>query len=197
MIDDPARPPRFPYVAALLCAACVGAAGWTWMRYSYCWDMTVGEIVKTQPGTPSNVTGRLVRFHGTVLYEVPNPPLLPFMELLRNNVPAVRVPHPQISESPRARLLRKKWAWWVIGDLVHPDTEITVLVRGTEVLPIEEEVTTVGRVTLNPDVVIDTAFTRFHPASIAGLVVGAMGVFVFAVALRHWLGERRAARGAA
>jgi len=28
-------------------------------------------------------------------------------------------------------------------------------------------------------------------ASIAGLVVGAMGVFVFTVALRHWLKERR------
>jgi hypothetical protein len=27
--------------------------------------------------------------------------------------------------------------------------------------------------------------------SIAGLAVGAMGVFVFAAALRHWLGERR------
>ncbi len=32
---------------------------------------------------------------------------------------------------------------------------------------------------------------RFHVASIAGLVVGAMGVFVFSVALRHWLWERR------
>jgi len=44
---------------------------------------------------------------------------------------------------------------------------------------------------------LDATASRFHPASIAGLVVGAMGVFVFTVALRHWLGERRAAREAA
>jgi hypothetical protein len=31
-------------------------------------------------------------------------------------------------------------------------------------------------------------------ASIAGLVVGVMGVFVFAAALRHWLNRRRAFR---
>jgi hypothetical protein len=41
--------------------------------------------------------------------------------------------------------------------------------------------------------VIDTTESRWHGASIAGLVVGAMGVFVFTVALRHWLNQRRAA----
>jgi hypothetical protein len=39
--------------------------------------------------------------------------------------------------------------------------------------------------------------SRFTGASVAGLVVGAMGAFVFAVALRHWLGERRRFREAA
>jgi hypothetical protein len=38
---------------------------------------------------------------------------------------------------------------------------------------------------------VNPALSRFTGASIAGLVVGAMGVFVFTVALRHWLGERR------
>ncbi len=42
--------------------------------------------------------------------------------------------------------------------------------------------------------VIDTSASRFHGASIAGLVVGAMGVFVFTVALRHWRWERRRLR---
>jgi hypothetical protein len=32
---------------------------------------------------------------------------------------------------------------------------------------------------------------RLVPECIAGLVVGAMGMFVFTVALRHWLRERR------
>ena len=40
-------------------------------------------------------------------------------------------------------------------------------------------------------VALDTTASRFTGASIAGLVVGAMGVFVFNVALRHWLGQRR------
>jgi hypothetical protein len=45
------------------------------------------------------------------------------------------------------------------------------------------------------DVIIDISASRLLTgASIAGLVVGAMGVFVFTVALRHWLGERRAYR---
>jgi len=43
----------------------------------------------------------------------------------------------------------------------------------------------------NVHITIVTTASRFTGASIAGLVVGAMGVFVFTVALRHWLGERR------
>jgi hypothetical protein len=39
---------------------------------------------------------------------------------------------------------------------------------------------------------IDTSASRFHPASIGGLVVGAMGVFVFGLHLRAWLRERKA-----
>jgi len=38
--------------------------------------------------------------------------------------------------------------------------------------------------------VVNVSASRLTGASIAGLVVGAMGVFVFAGALRHWLGER-------
>jgi hypothetical protein len=43
-----------------------------------------------------------------------------------------------------------------------------------------------------PDPFLDAGAGRLHGASVAGLVVGAMGVFVFTVALRHWLRERRA-----
>lgn len=44
MSDDPTKPPRFPFVAALLCTACVGAGAWTWMRYSYCWTYELDEL---------------------------------------------------------------------------------------------------------------------------------------------------------
>ena len=45
MSDRPAKPPRFPREVALLCAACVGMAGYLWMRYSYCWDTAMPMLV--------------------------------------------------------------------------------------------------------------------------------------------------------
>jgi hypothetical protein len=42
--------------------------------------------------------------------------------------------------------------------------------------------------------VFDTTASRFHPASVAGLVVGAMGLFVFGTALRQYLRERKTQR---
>jgi hypothetical protein len=42
---------------------------------------------------------------------------------------------------------------------------------------------------------LDTTASRFHGASIAGLVVGAFGSFVFALYLRQWLQERKMASG--
>jgi hypothetical protein len=41
-------------------------------------------------------------------------------------------------------------------------------------------------------VTLDTTASRFHPASVAGLVVGAMGCFIFGLFLRRWLKERTA-----
>ena len=38
---------------------------------------------------------------------------------------------------------------------------------------------------------LDTTASRFHPASITGLIVGAMGVAVFVMCLRTWLRERK------
>jgi len=34
--------------------------------------------------------------------------------------------------------------------------------------------------------------SRFHPASIAGLLVGAMGCFIFGLYLRRWIIDRKA-----
>jgi hypothetical protein len=40
---------------------------------------------------------------------------------------------------------------------------------------------------------IDACASRYHAASVAGLVVGAMGSFIFGLYLRRWLRERKAA----
>ena len=42
-----------------------------------------------------------------------------------------------------------------------------------------------------PEAYVGTTSSRFTAPSVVGLIVGAMGVFVFTVALGHWLGERR------
>jgi hypothetical protein len=42
---------------------------------------------------------------------------------------------------------------------------------------------------------IDTSASRFVPESVAGLVVGAMGVFIFGLYLRAWLRGRKALAG--
>ncbi|MHC4252427.1 MAG: hypothetical protein ACYS9X_25185 [Planctomycetota bacterium] len=39
---------------------------------------------------------------------------------------------------------------------------------------------------------VNVAAGRFHPASIAGLVVGTMGCFIFGLYLRGWLRQRKA-----
>ncbi|MHC4504114.1 MAG: hypothetical protein ACYTFI_12470, partial [Planctomycetota bacterium] len=49
MSDDPVKSPRFPYIAAVLCAACLGAAVWTWMRYSYRWTLTPQWLAAARP----------------------------------------------------------------------------------------------------------------------------------------------------
>ena len=51
---DVPRPPRFPYVAALLCAACIGAAAWTWMR--------AGERLEDDGAVLRDLRASVVRF---------------------------------------------------------------------------------------------------------------------------------------
>ncbi len=39
---------------------------------------------------------------------------------------------------------------------------------------------------------VDASASRFHGASVAGLVVGAMGCFIFGLYLRRWMRVRKA-----
>jgi hypothetical protein len=80
-----------------------------------------------------------------------------------------------------------------------------VFVPSTQPFTTGEEVVLSGRVLLLASgaslaerhscywyLIIDTRISRFHLASVAGLVVGAMGVFVFGLYLRRWVKERGA-----
>ena len=68
----------FPWIQLFFCIACLAMAGWTWLRFSYCWDVKPemaqkfaarmgGTAVKTYDGMVGKVDGIL--FGG--LYEVP------------------------------------------------------------------------------------------------------------------------------
>jgi len=177
MTDGPARPPRFPFVAAILCAACLGAVAWTWMRYSYAWGMTPAQLAggwyvpDRLPGIPGNTEDRA--FVGV------------YVRLSGFLNPDSRSPY-----SPDTWV----WASRAGGHGVSAN-------NGHDLRPGPGgQVTVYGRVSVyavrwsegyRAQYVVDNHSSRFTGASIAGLVVGAMGVFVFTVALRHWLGDRR------
>ncbi|MHC5054390.1 MAG: hypothetical protein ACYTKD_06700 [Planctomycetota bacterium] len=68
--SDAPEPPgaRFPFAAAALCAACVVMATWLWIRHSYAWDVTPGELLAEGGGWPRrlqyDVTSYYVRLRG-------------------------------------------------------------------------------------------------------------------------------------
>ena len=191
MSDDPTKPPRFPYVAALLCAACVGAAAWTWMRYSYCWSF---------PDTYLPMGGLWMPTHD------PKEQLLMEDRFICLEGPW-RLAHAQRVVFTLSRRRAGLGNAVSDGNGPKPIRSIQVLLDDAA-QPIGRPLPVRGRVLYNftyrhdvhPEYlrvifdgpIIDTTASRFTGASIAGLVVGAMGVFVFAVALRHWLNQRGA-----
>ena len=168
------RPPRFPYVAALLCAACLGAAAWTWMRYSYCWDITEWTLEEHAGARGDWPEGAYVSVTGTVMVVLDAPADLGFgvVSLMWGKEPPLGCQDIQVADP----------------SVFTEGSQGTV--KGRADLEYDE-----AQGTLDYDY-LDTTTSRFHGASIAGLVVGAMGVFVFTVAFRHWLKERASASAA-
>ncbi len=179
------RAPRFPVVAAALCAACVGAAAWTWMRYSYRWDCTVEDIRSSK-----NAVGRggwpydaYVRVSGAVAGAISGPTY--------GRICRIRTPHGFLLEvgcDPEEEIAigGEKTFTGRMSASICPRADWWDY-PGSHLPPLGDD----------PGFLVfylDNVASRFHPASIAGLVVGAMGVFVFSVALRSWLAERRHCR---
>lgn len=173
---DPADPdapewPRFPYAVGAFTLACVVCAAWLWIACSYRRDMTL-------PARP--------------------PPVLamPFLEK-PEAVPFVRRP---LSSYVRLRGV-------VVDPLVEtgaplvsflPDVVVGMRAArdpGEGVLVVHGRHRWDYRLGDGPGEtvpVIDTMAGRWVPESVSGLVVAAMGAFVFALYFRKWLAERRA-----
>jgi len=183
---NPAKPPCFPCVGAVLCAACVGAAGWTWMRYSFCWAATPEALCEAyERGAPWDQRYVVVR-RGRVVFVVTHVPVgregapVPWASKTvvydGHGYTGHGIPNPLVCLFVEA-------APEAVRHVVS-DKGRSIGWQGRVRFPRDR------RDSSSPT--LDMTASRFTGASIAGLVVGAMGVFVFTVALRHWLRERRA-----
>jgi hypothetical protein len=158
---------RFPYVQLVFCLACLTMTAWTWMRYSYAWKVTAEEL-RDADGS----------YDGYYVY------LRAFL---------------RFDDEVHDSIL---WVTGKTGGLVHVDsrwppelcpgprrtTWDEILARVTHPRP-RTEVSYTGRIFRR---CLNTRASRFHGASVAGIVVGTMGVFIFGLYLRRWLRERKA-----
>jgi hypothetical protein len=179
---------------------------WTWMKFSYAWDASPYDLWKALPRctvgyidmdsvevfrTRSDIDGPYVRLRGTVT-ETGTMPWLEgeYAELNAAMVDAVTGTSSVI----------------VLDDLHGRDFAVVAVVSGEdEQLKPGHRAELVGRVRYSPHHsryvpgqswmprVFCLPLTRFTGESIAGLVVGAMGVFIFGLYLRRWVRERKTA----
>jgi hypothetical protein len=172
---------RFPWIQVVFCVACLAMTAWTWMTHSYAW-----------PTTPEDATAD---FLALMRRETAQAPRGRDGEDARGSRPFGELPRPYLA---------------VRGRLVESAVGADGLVYGrlgaarfTVVLPADEgeadagsERTYVGRLRYEGTprwfcLVLDTTASRFAEATVAGLVVGAMGCFIFGLYLRAWLRERK------
>ena len=176
---DPTPFARFPWGPALLCVGCLVMCAYTWMRYSFCWEAMPFPTYITRP---NNLEGRFVRTSGRCKFVAPGPGDYgePFVLL---DVPYTI-----------AVVANRHYEGIRCAEDMH------VIISSGALYEEGETVTFTGRVLVEedstdyPDIVaacLDTTASRFHPASIAGLVVAAMGAFVFGLYLRRYMKERR------
>ena len=186
LVTEPEPTPvfrRFPWTQLVFCLACLSMTAWTWMRYSYAWDVTPPD-----------------------LYDVRQAPMHIYVHQPWRDAYVTVWPTDGshfVSEDP-VEMRSGRWTdadAYVStrqGDIAlvgHPlfvrrrsETDHSVPAREQYAGRIAAVNTGFGRHV----VLVEATASRFHPASIAGLVVGAMGVFIFSLYLRGWLRERKA-----
>ena len=169
---------RFPWVQLGFCLACLSMSAWTWMRYSFAWSVTPSDITREeflvvracQEGkTPEHsLVGRYACVRGN-------------RRLVKDG--SLHVERTTSSGHEYARV-------W-LGESAHDWRGMPIPVTAFGRVRLLDEIRASGIRHLA--VWVDGTASRFHPASVAGLVVGAMGCFIFGLYLRRWLRERKVA----
>jgi hypothetical protein len=143
-------------------------AAWTWMRHSYCWHTTPSIIAKDA----ASWAGSYVELEGTTAGD--DRLMMPIKN--ESGGPPTFVMNEAAKRFAEGQEVRVKGRLVDMGRFVGDGGQTVTGVLG---LVIADERT--------------GARGRYHPASLAGLIVGAMGVSIFVLYLRAWLRERKPA----
>lgn len=182
---DTSRPGvRFPWAPALLAVASVAIAAWLWMRYSYAWEVTPGVLTQEAGFFSSRRQSwdrAYARVRGTIRMK----------QMISMGSQSDRILTVWVRESANDRTDAG-------GDPGIPRINAVQVMIPVDDLPEPyQRGEWTGRVDVPSSAydepTLDTTASRFAPESVAGLVVGAWGLFVFALHLLPWLAERRVA----
>jgi hypothetical protein len=162
----------------VFCLACLSMSAWTWMRYSYVWELSAQDV--WVPGThfiwPDRAYVRLpaAQAHRALKYFADRGIYFYLYEGATGKDEWVFS-----SDEMLHKLLPQHGGAEIRGRIVF---------FGRETGWHEYSGPYVSQVGIDPS-------SWLHPASASGLVVGAMGCFIFGLYLRRWLGERKALAG--
>jgi hypothetical protein len=174
---------------AVFCAACIGTAAWLWMRHSYRWDVTPRDFwTDTLPPGYAD--------HYDTYLDV---------DLSRRTAPDdAPGAYPNTALVGRFVRVRGRYLWnedWfsTVRDPTDPGAYAIVGYPRKSALPEDGTMLCItGRPAFrwgeHDILVLWPDEGRWRPEAIAGLVVGAMSVFVFALHLKRWLAHRRDAQ---
>jgi len=169
---------RFPWAQLAFCLACLAMCGYLWMRYSYAWRVYPQHM--SHKAASGWLRQRYVSFDGVVHG--------PWRIGEHRGLLVIGT---RIGPAPRILVERSGSALtWSPekGRLQHFQGRVWP----AESHPGNADIGNVGGYPRYGDTVVDTTASRFHGASVAGIVVGAMGCFIFGLYLKRWLRERTA-----
>jgi len=173
--DGASRSPfrRFPYIQLVFCIACLTMTAWTWMRYSYCYSYSVGGLVRilqtSSDEWPQGRYARLGRCDTSNFWQNPCQRAAGcWLSATGDGKPSGSAHGRPLTVKQMVSERQFRGRLFFIGSWRRDDTG--------KVVP------------ASFDIRLDAS--RFHPASIAGIVVGLMGCFIFGLYLRAWLRER-------